>query len=239
MKKFAVFDIDGTLIRWQLYHTVVDRLAKEGMLGEQTADTFNKARMRWKQREDINSFSAYEMVLVKAFEKALTQIDSKVFDKIVDEVLNEYKHQTYRYTKELLKKLKSKGYFLIAISGSHHEIVAEIAKYYGFDDFIGSQYPRKQGKFTGEKIIASLMKDTLLKSIIKKHSLSLDGSYAVGDSNSDTPLLKIVENPIAFNPDQKLFKIAKKEGWKIVIERKNMIYELEKQDGRYLLAKTN
>src|SRR3546814_11785501 len=29
MKKFAVFDIDGTLIRWQLYHAVVETVAKD------------------------------------------------------------------------------------------------------------------------------------------------------------------------------------------------------------------
>jgi phosphoserine phosphatase len=33
-KRFAVFDLDGTLVRWQLYHALVDRLAKKGYLGE-------------------------------------------------------------------------------------------------------------------------------------------------------------------------------------------------------------
>ena len=29
-RPFAVFDIDGTLIRWQLYHSIADTLARLG-----------------------------------------------------------------------------------------------------------------------------------------------------------------------------------------------------------------
>lgn len=239
MVKFAVFDIDGTLIRWQLYHTVVDRLAKKGALGKKAAKDFDEARMRWKRREDIESFRTYELTLIHTFEQALTRINGDLFDSIIQDVIEEYKHQTYRYTRNLLTELRQKGYFLLAISGSHHEIVAEMAKHYGFDDYVGSQYPRKNGRFTGEKIIASLNKGKLLQKMIRKHKLDVSDSYAIGDSSSDAALLEMAENPVAFNPDQKLFRTAQTNGWKIVIERKNMVYELEKQDGRYILAKTN
>ena len=36
MNKFAVFDIDGTLIRWQLYHAIADELAKSGHIDAET-----------------------------------------------------------------------------------------------------------------------------------------------------------------------------------------------------------
>ncbi len=39
-------------------------------------------------------------------------------------------------------------------------------------------------------------------------------------------MLEFVENPIAFNPEDTLFEKAKEQGWKIVIERKNVTYEL-------------
>ncbi|MDB5164640.1 MAG: family hydrolase, partial [Candidatus Saccharibacteria bacterium] len=44
-----------------------------------------------------------------------------------------------------------------------------------------------------------------------------------------------VEQPIAFNPSKDLFEHAQKEGWNVVLERKNMVYRLEPQDGRYQL----
>lgn len=49
-------------------------------------------------------------------------------------------------------------------------------------------------------------------------------------------MLSIVERPIAFNPDKDLFNAAKHNGWKIVVERKNMIYKLEPNGHTFVLA---
>ena len=40
------------------------------------------------------------------------------------------------------------------------------------------------------------------------------------------PFLEMVENPICFNPNEKLYTEAKRQGWKVVVERKDVIYEL-------------
>lgn len=234
-RKFAVFDIDGTLIRWQLYHAVVDKLASGGYLGEDAKDKLHKARMIWKNREHSEAFADYEAVLIDVFESALTTLEPNQFDEMVDDVIDQYKDQVYTYTRNLLHELKSKGYFLLAISGSHQELVEKLAKYYGFDDWSGSKYERGEN-FSGEKFIASHNKKSLLTQMIKDHDLPLDGSYAVGDSTSDAEMLEIVENPIAFNPNQSLLDIAKSKSWPIVIERKNVVYKLNESNGSYILT---
>ncbi|MBP7807418.1 HAD family phosphatase [Candidatus Saccharibacteria bacterium] len=236
MQKFAVFDIDGTLIRWQLYHAVVDRLAKKGLLGEDAKGQLDQARMHWKRREHPDAFHYYERALIGVYSQALPLLSTEQFDTAVGEIIQEYKAQVYTYTRDLITELKQQEYMLIAISGSHQELVEQIAKEYGFDIWQGSTYERHEGKFTGEAAIASTDKKARLQQIITDNKLSLDGSYAVGDSQSDAPMLEMVENPIAFNPDQKLYDLAKEQGWNIVVERKNVIYELEAQDGKYLLA---
>jgi phosphoserine phosphatase len=48
----------------------------------------------------------------------------------------------------------------------------------------------------------------------------------VGDTDGDIPLLRKVETPICFNPNQKLYEHAKKEGWPVVVERKDVVYTL-------------
>ncbi len=131
------------------------------------------------------------------------------------------------------KKLKSEGYFLLAISGSHHELVEKIANFYGFDDFLGTEYERTDKAYTGKKFTPSTDKESALLGLVKKHGLSLVDSIAIGDSLSDAPMLALAENPIAFNPDKNLFDHAKSKGWKIVIERKNVVYELEYNNGTY------
>lgn len=237
-KKFAVFDIDGTLIRWQLYHAVVDKLAKSGALGSKAEEKLREARMVWKRREHPEAFRTYEKTLIELYESAFADLKVTEFDDMVQEVIKEYRDQVYTYTRNLLKELKSRGYILLAISGSHHELVQGIAKYYGFDDFVGSRYARKDGKFSGMEFLATKDKRAVLQKLVDMHGLSFAGSIAVGDSASDAGMLELVESPIAFNPDQALFKIAKEKSWNIVVERKNVVYELVPDKNRtYTLEK--
>jgi HAD superfamily hydrolase (TIGR01490 family) len=226
-KKFAVFDIDGTLIRWQLYHALVDRLAKRGYLGEGVYEALQKARMDWKVRASEDGFYEYENQLIEIFNKTVEGLEESIFLNIVDEVFEQYKDQVYTYTRDLTSKLKAEDYFLIAISGSHKELVEKIAMYYGFDDFAGTDYARQNAKLKSDVFVASHYKKELLEEMIKKHGLRLEQSYAVGDTLSDGPMLSLVQNAIAFNPDKKLYKLALENNWKIVVERKNVVYELK------------
>ena len=236
-RPFAVFDIDGTLIRWQLYHAVVDKLAKKGLLGDIAHSKLHNARMVWKRREHSNAFHDYETNLIHIYESALPTLSTKDFDYYVDEVAKKYKAQVYTFTRDLARKLKKSGYVLIAISGSHEELVRHIAQQYSFDIWVGSKYKRKGNNFTGEKEIASFDKKTVLQKIVKENGLTYLNSYGVGDSKSDAPMLNVVDNPIAFNPDRELIHIAKSKNWKIVIERKNVVYNLEaSENGKYFLV---
>jgi HAD superfamily hydrolase (TIGR01490 family) len=236
LQPFAVFDIDGTLIRWQLYHAVVNKLAKKNLLGDEAYQQIADARMVWKTRAHSDAFKDYERQVVQLFDEAVTSLSVHDFASATKEVVEEYKDQVYTYTRDLIHNLKNQGYILLAISGSQHELVKTLAEHYGFDDAIGSVYAQKAGKFTGEKTVASEDKGQLLDELVAKYNLTYDGSYAVGDSASDAAMLAKVENPLAFNPDQNLYQLAKQHDWKIVIERKNVIYELAPDHGTYILA---
>lgn len=240
MKKFAVFDIDGTLIRWQLYHSLADTLARQGHIDPAVYQAMKDARMTWKRRQGAkDSFRQYELQVIDVYETVLKKLSYSQFEGAVNAVFDEYKDQVYTYTRDLLKELKSDGYTLFAISGSQSEIVAKIASYYGFDDFVGTIYERSGAGFSGAKTIGSLNKDRTLRSLAKKHGIGFANSVGVGDSKSDIVMLKLVDIPIALNPEAELFEEARKHGWKIVLERKNMVYELESRNGRYQLVKTN
>ena len=238
-RPIAVFDIDGTLIRWQLYHAIAEALAKRGHIDTKTHQKIKDARMLWKKRTHSEAFGAYQIELIRAYEKLLLDLSVKSFNEAVQAVFDEYKDQVYTYTRELIKDLKKRGYLLFAISGSQIEIVSKIAKYYSFDDCVGTIYEHEKDKFTGAVTIHLGGKHVVLEELIAKHHTSLAGSVAVGDGASDISMLEMVETPIAFNPEKKLFDYAKGKSWKIVIERKNMVYELEKQNGRYILVKAS
>jgi HAD superfamily hydrolase (TIGR01490 family) len=235
-RPFAVFDIDGTLIRWQLYHATADALVRLGYVDKDEYQAIKQARMAWKRRDNDEAFKTYEGQLVQLYERILLQLSAEQYDHAAQVVFDEYKDQVYRYTRDLILELKAKDYLLFAISGSQTEIVGKIARHYGFDDHIGTFYERQQGKFTGDRKLHAGSKHVILDELVKKHDASYTDSIAVGDSEGDITMLDVVDQPIAFNPTAKLFMAAKEHGWKVVVERKNMVYQLEVRDGKYLLA---
>lgn len=234
-RKFAVFDIDGTLIRWQLFHAIVHALGKQGYIPHAAHEKILAARMTWKNRETSEGFRIYENVLVEAYLEALTSVDPVDYLHIVDEVFHEYKDQTYAYTRDLVRDLKDQGYLLFAISGSQSEIIDRLARYHGFDAAIGAEFRQKDGAFTGEVFTPIHNKKAALEMLVDQYGATYTDSYAVGDSLSDAAMLKTVDHPIAFNPDCTLADAAKKERWPIVIERKNVIYELHPKGDTYVL----
>jgi len=233
--QFAVFDIDGTLIRWQLYHAIADGLVKRGMIDAKEFEKVREARMNWKRRSGEEGFRKYEKQLVEVFDAALPGLPVQTFSEAADAVFKEYKDQVYRYSRDLIRKLKSEDYLLFAISGSPALIVEKMARYYGFDDFAATEYDIENGKFVGTLNLAVGQKPELLKKLVAKHGASFAKSVGVGDSEGDMDMLELVDIPIALNPSKLLFKHAQNKGWKIVLERKNVVYELEKEDGSYRL----
>lgn len=236
-RPFAVFDVDGTLIRWQLYHAITDKLAESGSISPAIHRRAKEARMVWKRREHSESFLKYEHALITGYHEALENITKEAFMQAAQAVFEEYKDQTYTYTRDLIRELKGQGYLLFAISGSQIEIIEILANYYGFDDFGGSKYEYKDGKFTGkEYVMRREEKPKYLARLVKKHDATYKDSLAIGDSGSDIHILEAVERPVAFNPDQELLDHAKTKNWPIIVERKNVVYTLEPQNGSYLLA---
>lgn len=237
--KFAAFDIDGTLFRWQLFHELVFALKDMGCFDDKTSKELDEAFLAW--RGWHMSFDDYEMKVVQAIETNLASLPPGGFDTAAIGIVKKSGHKVYKYTRDLITRLKKDGYHIIAISGSQQEVIEPFAELYGFDGCIGALYERKAGLFTGKKLRhIPGNKATLLKEYIETNELDYRDSVAVGDSAGDIPMLELVDHPIAFNPAHDLMEFAMQAGWKIVLERKNVAYELERgQDGLYLLEKTD
>ncbi|HET6747412.1 MAG TPA: HAD family phosphatase [Candidatus Saccharimonadales bacterium] len=239
MKKFAVFDIDGTIFRWQLFSEIVFELINNGYIPKSAKENIDAKMAQWRSRLHAHSFHDYEVAIIEAFFPYVKNLPVASIEEAAEAVIARSGTHVYMYTRDLTKRLKDEGYTLVAISGSQDEIVQKFAQLWHFDIAIGQVHDSENDIYTGtipgNKLLV-LQKGDVLKDIVKNHGLDWKESVAVGDSRSDIAMLELVENPIAFNPNDDLFSAAQKHGWKIVIERKNMIYELEPKDGTYVLA---
>ncbi|MHB8652052.1 MAG: HAD family hydrolase [Minisyncoccota bacterium] len=227
MRKVAVFDIDGTIFRSSLTIELVEQLIVRGVFPPDAREEFEHDHKRWIDRE--GEYQAYIEAVVATFMRYLKGVHYGDFKDAAEEVIAIQQNHVYRYTRDLIKTLNTDEYYLLAISHSPKAILEVFCKAYGFDKVYGKIYETGEtGRFTGiileEHLIAN--KANILKRVIEKEGLTLEGSFGVGDTETDISMLELVENPICFNPNGKLYRYAKLNAWKVVVERKDVVYEI-------------
>lgn len=227
LRKVAIFDIDGTIFRSSLLIELVEVLIELKLFSVSVRTEYEREKMRWLDRE--GDYEAYIMAVVGVFMKNIKGMPYGEFMRASELVVARYRHRTYKYTEALIKELKAEGYFLLAISQSPKGTLDLFCKDVGFDKTYGRLYETDEtacftGNVVDEQLIAN--KATIVRRAIEKEGLTLAGSVGVGDTEGDISFLELVERPICFNPNLKLYNHAKDMKWETVVERKDVIYRL-------------
>lgn len=225
--KLAIFDIDGTIFRSSLLIELVNKLIEQKIFPTESEKDYINSLTNWLDRND--SYEMYIKSVVNSFNNNIKGVHYADFNQAAKEVVNENKDRSYIYTKNLIKKLKTENYFLVAISHSPKTILDQFCQYLGFDKIYGRLYELgPEGRFTGKTIDEHLIanKANIVKRVLEKNNLDLKDSIGVGDTESDIPFLEMVEKPICFNPNYQLYRYAKINNWQIVVERKDVIYKI-------------
>lgn len=229
-RKVAIFDIDGTIFRSSLLIELVEILVEKKIFHESVLADYEKEKVRWLDRK--GDYDAYIMAVVKVFMRNIKGVSFEDFSMAAKLVVSRYRHRTYRFTEELIAELKRKNYYVVAISHSPKGILDLFCKELGFDKVYGKFYElgsndKFTGKITEEHLIMN--KANILRRVVEVENLTLKGSVGVGDTESDISFLELVERPICFNPNMKLWRHAQKHGWEVMVERKDVVYELNKK----------
>lgn len=228
--KIAAFDIDGTIFRSSLLIELVNELVREKIFSKSAEKEIEKDYHAWLNR--VGNYDTYINKVAAVYYKHIVGCSRKDVLAASGQVMAKQKLRVYRFTRDLVGQLKKDGYYLIAISGSPVFMVKVFAKKLGFDMAFGSTLEVKNGLFTNRFLQRDSFnkKSKLLKKIVSDLGIKPDWkkSVAVGDSATDISMLKMVGKPIAFNPDGILVKRAKHSSWRIVTERKNVVYDIKK-----------
>lgn len=224
----AFFDVDGTIFRSSLLIELVEALIKDDVFPAEVTDMYRQEYNAWRNRE--GTYDEYIGAIIDAFLSHIKGVHYGDFADVGKRVVSLHSKHVYRYTRDLIAELKGKGYYVVAISQSPKTVLDAFCKEYGFDKVYGRIYeigPQDQftGNVTDEHLIEN--KANIVKRVFEHHpELTRTASIAVGDTDGDIPLLESVETAICFNPNETLYKFAKRAGWKIVVERKDVIYHL-------------
>lgn len=226
MQPVAFFDVDGTVFRSSLLIELVEALIEDGVFPYDVKDEYRQSYTAWINRE--GTYEDYINALVKTYLKNIKGVHYGQFADIGKRVVSVHSKRVYRYTRDLITELKSKGYYTVAISQSPKTILDQFCTQYGFDKVYGRMYEiGPQDRFTGQITDVHLIenKANIVRRVFEHNqNLTPEKSIAVGDTEGDIPLLESVAQPICFNPNDSLYKYAQRVGWKVVVERKDVIY---------------
>lgn len=225
--KIAIFDIDGTIFRKNLHFELINELVWLKVFPQKVRNTLTDLYTDWLSHEGV--YEDYRRALVDLYAKHIAGCSLEDVKKASKIVIPFHKRRTYIFAEQLIAKLRQENYYLVVISGSPLEIVEEYNRsYLHFDQVFGSVYERgEDGLYTGGALFEpSHNKGEVVRQLIYEHQLTLEGSYGIGDTESDASFLEIVAHPIAFNPNQNLKRVAEEKGWRVVVEKKDVVYEI-------------
>ena len=225
----AVFDVDGTLFRRGLLPALTRRLVNEEVFPERVREELSQDYYAWVERR--GSYETYDELVMELFLRELKGISVVELRRCATVEVEAHGRRLHIYTRDLAHRLKEAGYHIIAISGSPQEILDLFLPPLGFDRSWGTVLGQDAaGRYTGEVLEDPFKnKQLVLEEFLEDAHVSLEGSVGVGDTLSDVGFLEIVQTPIAFNPNRSFFEVARQRGWPIVVERKDVIYNLQKR----------
>ncbi len=223
----AVFDVDGTLFRRGLLPALTRRLVNEGIFLERVREELSRDYYAWVERR--GSYDTYDGLVVDLFLRELEGVTVVDLQRCARAEVEAHGRRLHMYTRDMAARLKLAGYQLIAISGSPQEILELFLTPLGFDRSWGTVLAQDaRGCYTGEVLHYPFKnKRHVLEGFLNDAEVGLEGSVGMGDTLSDVGFLELVCTPIAFNPNRSLFEVARRRGWPIVVERKDVIYNLQ------------
>ncbi len=212
MKRAAVFDLDGTVISGiSSERRFVRHLVRTGEIG--MVDIFRSIfkpfrnyiqsnRMLWLNKYYLEGKSLKSLILI-ANDFFIPQVDKLVPEKM----------------KKIIQTHREKDDLLIIISGTLSFILDIFSKSLSFDGRRGTELEIEDGKCTGAILgihPSNEGKALILDEFSNRHNIDLLNSTAYGNHYGDRFYLEKTGNPVAVNPDKKLFKYAQSKKWEIL-----------------------
>ena len=105
------------------------------------------------------------------------------------------------------------------VTAASQELADVLARVLILDGGIGTRSEVRDGVYTGRPagpFVYGEGKVEALREVAAREGIDLTASYAYSDSSSDLPMLRAVGHPVAVNPDARLERVAREQGWEIM-----------------------
>jgi HAD superfamily hydrolase (TIGR01490 family) len=213
----AFFDVDNTIMQGaSLFH-----LAR-GLHKRKFFQTRDIARFAWQQVYFRVVGSEDPEHMAEARQSALSFIAGQrvedleaLGEEIFDEAMA---HRIWPGTRALAQIHLDQGQRVWLVTAAPVEIARIIAERLGLTGALGTVAEHVDGVYTG-RLVGDLLhgpaKAEAVRALADSEGLDLSRCSAYSDSYNDLPMLSMVGQPCAINPDSKLKDHARANGWRV------------------------
>lgn len=160
----------------------------------------------------MEKMRTYLTELVQGWDVSVVrQAVAETLNRIIDPIV-------YDEAVHLIEHHRALGRDIVIVSASGSEVVEPIGAMLGADHVIATRLVEKDGKYTGEIDFYAYgeNKASAIVEMAEQYGYDLMNSFAYSDSETDIPMLEVVGNAYAVNPDKNLRKVATERGWQIL-----------------------
>lgn len=211
----AIFDLDNTLIADDSDYLWGQFLVDQGIVDKDLYESANaKFYDDYKQGAlDIVEFLRFSLQpLADNNPEQLYQWRTQFIDEAIKPLM-------LKSAQQLIDKHKNRGDTLLVITATNRFVTEPIVKLYGIENLLATTPEFIDGRYTGGFNGIPCFREgkvKLLEAWLENSTETMQDSWFYSDSHNDLPLLKLVDNPVAVDPDEKLTEFASAARWPII-----------------------
>ena len=213
----AFFDVDNTLIQGASIILLARGLAKHKFFtAADVADmAWTQLKFRVSGKENADDVAAgREKALGFVKGRKVTEITT-LSEEVVDGSMLD---RVWPGTRSLVQMHLDAGQQVWLVTATPVELARVIATRLGLSGALGTVAESIDGEYTG-KLVGDILhgpgKAHAVSALAESKGFDLAKCYAYSDSFNDMPMLTMVGNPVAINPDTKLRQYARENGWDV------------------------
>lgn len=213
----AFFDVDNTVMQGaSIFHLARGLYARDFFTARDIGRfAWQQAKFRVIGTENIGTVhEAREAALAFAAGHTVAEITT-IGEEVFDEVMAA---KVWPGTRALAQMHLDAGQRVWLVTATPVEVATVIAKRLGLTGALGTVAQTVDGVYTGHlvgEILHGEAKAEAVRALAEREGLDLAACSAYSDSANDIPLLSLVGQPCAINPDGKLRAYAREHGWRV------------------------
>ena len=211
----AIFDLDNTLIAGDSDHSWGQFMVDKALVDPEHYRLENDRFYQDYERGELD-IHAYLRFSLEPLTRFTPERLKALHDEFMQSVISPMR---LKKAEELLEWHRARGDYLLIITSTNGFITEPIARALGVDDIMATDAECIDGRYTGQLTGTPCYQEgkvIRLKEWLLTYNGDMKDSWFYSDSINDLPLLEVVDNPVAVDPDEPLEATAKERNWAVI-----------------------